>query len=270
MRTSRLLGVATAVTILVGGTAAPAMAAPPSNDLAANATPVSLGFSETIDTTEATTDADDAQLNESCGAPATDASVWYLFEPTTDGAVIIDVSASNYSAGVAVGVGSPGNLTTVACGSGAILLDAVAGETYYVLAFDDQTDGGGNGGLLSISFVDPGPMPTVELTLNRFGRLDGRGNAIIRGTYTCENADFIQVFGDVLQIRRTAVRGSFDFFDEGTCDGTRRMWEEVARSFQGDFVTDRALVTSFGFACGEFLCADGYIERVVRLRPARG
>jgi hypothetical protein len=52
-----------------------ALAAPPSNDTFASATLVDFGFSEVLDTTEATTDGDDAQLNASCGAPATDASV---------------------------------------------------------------------------------------------------------------------------------------------------------------------------------------------------
>ena len=91
-----------------------ALAAPPSNDTFTNATLVTVGFSEVLDTTEATTDGDDAQLNASCGAPATDASVWYALEGSDTG-VIVDVSQSNYSAGILVGVGSQGNLQTVAC-----------------------------------------------------------------------------------------------------------------------------------------------------------
>ena len=71
-----------------------------------------------LDTTQATTDGDDAQLNASCGAPATDASVWYAFTAASDIGVVVDVSQSNYSAGVLVGVGSQGNLQTVACGPG--------------------------------------------------------------------------------------------------------------------------------------------------------
>ena len=54
-----------------------ALAAAPSNDTFANAKLVTLGFSETLDTTEATTDAIDAQALESCGAPAVAATVWY-------------------------------------------------------------------------------------------------------------------------------------------------------------------------------------------------
>jgi hypothetical protein len=62
-----------------------ALAAPPANDTFANATQALIRFSEVLDTTEATTDSDDAQLNESCGAPATDASVWYVLQGTDQG-----------------------------------------------------------------------------------------------------------------------------------------------------------------------------------------
>ena len=50
----------------------------PTNDTVAGATPISaLPFTATLDTTQATTDATDASLNANCGAPATEASVWY-------------------------------------------------------------------------------------------------------------------------------------------------------------------------------------------------
>ena len=45
----------------LGGSASTARAAAPSNDTLANATVATIGFSEVLDTTEATTDADDAQ-----------------------------------------------------------------------------------------------------------------------------------------------------------------------------------------------------------------
>src|SRR5829696_2832942 len=69
----------------LGMSTSTALAAPPANDTFPNATTATIGFSESLDTTEATTDADDAQLNESCGAPATDASVWYALEGTDQG-----------------------------------------------------------------------------------------------------------------------------------------------------------------------------------------
>ena len=162
----------------------------PANDTISGATPVTLGFSEVLDTTDATTDAQDDQLNETCGAPATDASVWYVLEGTGTG-VVVDVSSSDYSAGVLVGEGSPGSLETVVCGPGAVGLTTEVGTTYYVLAIDDQSDGAGNGGSLSISFNEAPSAPTVKITVRPTGTFDPQtGTAHLRGTYTCTDADF--------------------------------------------------------------------------------
>ncbi|CAN5759318.1 hypothetical protein BH18ACT7_BH18ACT7_25060 [soil metagenome] len=161
-------------------------------------------------------------------------------------------------------------LEIVACGPLTVLFSATAGETYYVLAIDDQSDGGGNGGQLQISFLDAGPTPSVTLSVNPNGRVDSRGNALVHGSYTCENGESLELFGDVLQLRLIAVRAFFDTVITGQCDGTRHTWRAVADPVQGRFTTDKALVTTFGFVCGQFLCADGYAERVVRLRAARG
>src|SRR5262245_3875944 len=184
------------VTITVGALAvsAPAaLAAPPTNDTFAGATPVAVGFTEVLDTSDATTDGDDAQVNASCGAPATDASVWYVIEGTDQG-VVVDVSQSDYPAGVLVGVGTQGNLETIACGPGTTIFTAVAGTTYYVLAFDDQTDGSGNGGSLNISFVEAPPPPTIDIALSRFGRVNiHTGVATVTGTYTCSNGEFLDI-----------------------------------------------------------------------------
>src|SRR5882672_1477790 len=80
--------------------AAPVLAAPPSNDTFGGAQLISVGFSDpAVDTSEATTDADDTAINANCGAPFTDASVWYSLTATADAFIGVDVSASNYSAG---------------------------------------------------------------------------------------------------------------------------------------------------------------------------
>jgi len=266
---NRAVTVLSVAAAIVAATAAPALAAPPTNDTIDNAIPVDVGYRAVVNTTDATTDSVDAQLNQSCGAPATDASVWYTLQPAADGAVIIDVSRSSYSAGVAVGVGTPGSLQTVACGPGTILRDAQAGQTYYVLAFDDQQDGTGNGGRLSISFMAT-DTPTATLAVSRSARLDDNGNAVLHGTFRCENGNPIQISGEAIQIRTfTSVRAQFATLRFGQCDGTRHSWEAVARAFGADFRTGSALVSSFGFVCGTFLCTEGFSERVVRLRPAQ-
>ncbi len=226
----RVLRSITSVAALVAASALgvqPAFAAAPGNDTIGGATTASIGFSQVLDTTEATTDADDAQLNASCGAPATDASVWYTINLAADGGVVVDVSASDYSAGVLVGEGTPGALDTVACGPGTVGFAATAGTTYYVLAIDDQQDGTGNGGALNISFNAAPPPPTVDLTVAPRGTVNAKtGIATLHGTYTCTDADSIDIFGNVTQpVGRFAIDGSFETFDVGTCDGSSHSME---------------------------------------------
>ena len=267
---SKILAVVVLTVSALGVSAPPVLAAPPTNDTFVNATPVTIGFSEVLDTTEATTDADDAQLNASCGAPATDASVWYVLQGTDQG-VIVDVSASDYSAGVLVGVGTQGNLQTVACAPGAVGFFAAAGETYYILAIDDQFDGGGNGGLLSIAFNEIPPPPTVDITVDRFGTFNPKtGTATISGTYTCTNGDFIDVFVDARQdVGRFTIFGSGGFFDFGTCDGTPHEWSVDVFPQDGKFAGGKLQTFTSAFACGPFECASAFVEQEVQLRGGR-
>jgi hypothetical protein len=260
-----------ATPLLVTLQAEMAAAAPPSNDTFTGATPVTLGFSEELDTSEATTDTDDAQLNASCGAPATDASAWYSFTTAVDTGVIVDVSESSYSAGVLVGVGTQGNLETVECGPGTVGFFAAPGTTYYVLAIDDQLDGGGNGGTLRISFNEAPPPPAVDITVDPVGTFDARtGFATITGTYVCTNGDFIDVFGEARQgVGRFTIVGFFEFFDVDTCDGTTRSWSADVVPENGRFAGGKAMTVTFAFSCGAFQCAEDFDEQTVQLRGGR-
>src|SRR5882672_9675559 len=248
-----------------------ALAAAPANDTFSGAIPVAIGFTQTLDTTAATTDADDAQLNASCGAPATDASVWYSFTSATDTGVVVDVSQSSYSAGVLVGTGSQGSLQTVMCGPGTVGFFAAASTTYYVLAIDDQGDGGGNGGNLNISFNAAPPPPTVSISVNRTGFVNAKtGVATLSGTYTCTNGDFIQVNGEADQsVGRFIISGQFFFFDFGTCDGAPRAWRADAVSLNGKFAGGKAMTVTFAFTCGPFECSEGFVTQTVQLKGGK-
>lgn len=248
--------------------AQPAFAVAPGNDTITGAKVVTLGTSDTLDTREATTDAVDAQANETCGAPATDASVWYTLDVGTDTGVVIDVSTSDFSAGVLVATGTPGALTTVACGPGTVGFSAIAGTSYHVLAFDDQQDGAGNGGTLNISINAAPPPPTVAVTVAPRGTFDTKtGAATVHGTYTCTDAGFIDLEGEVTQTvgRIATIRGSFSVFDQQTCDGTPQQWTANATPQNGKFAGGSALTVAFSFACGPFECAQGFTEQTVRL-----
>jgi hypothetical protein len=164
--------------------------------------------------------------------------------------VVIDVSQSNYSAGVLVGVGTQGNLETVTCGPGTVGFFAAAGTTYYVLAIDDQLDGRGNGGLLNISFNEAPPPPTVDIAVSRFGIVNARiGVATISGTYTCTNGDEIATFVTGRQDvgRRFSILGFGGFFDFGTCDGALHSWSADVFPENGRFAGGKTMTFTLTF-----------------------
>ncbi len=248
----------------------PAWAAAPANDVLTGATPLALGSSLTADTSEATTDADDAMANETCGAPSTDASVWYSYTPAADGAVVVNVASSSYSAGAIIATGGPGSLTTIACGPGAVLFDATAGTTYSILAFDDQFDGGGNGGTLRISLSVGPPAPTLAVTVSPSGQVKN-GTATLSGTFTCTDADFLDLFGRLTQrVGRGTVEGQFFFSSVGQCDGTPQPWTAQVPAQNGKFAGGKSAAVTFSFGCGTFRCAEGFTEQVVQLRGGKG
>jgi Family of unknown function (DUF6299) len=247
--------------------AAPVLAVVPTNDTYSGRTIVgTLPFNETLDTTEATTDADDAEANAACGAPATDASVWYEFTAAADGAVIVDVSGSDYSAGVIVATGAPGSFSIVACGPFAVAFPTTAGETYAILAFDDQEDGDpANGGTLVITIDTAPPPPTVDVTVDPVGHFTSAGSAVISGTVTCEGtADFTTIDVELRQrVGRFVITG---FGSTGfVCDGTTQPWSVEVFGTNGTFKGGHAVAVTFAIACG-FECGTDFEEATVRLR----
>lgn len=248
--------------------AAPVLAAPPSNDSYAGRTIIgSLPYAESLDTSEATTDADDAELNAQCGAPATDASVWYELTAPSDMGVLVNVLESTYTAGVIVAIGAPGTFEVIACGPDVVGFGAFAGETYTILAFDDQLDGGGNGGTLVISLDEAPPPPSIDVTVDPIGSFNPQtGSATITGTVTCSgDAEF--AFVDI-ELRQKVGRfvitgfGSVEVF----CDGTPQPWSVEVLGSNGQFKGGQAVAVTFGLACGAFDCGFDFEEQVVKLR----
>jgi hypothetical protein len=131
-------GVVTALVMSVV-TAGPAWGAPPPNDDIGGAVVVTepLPFTFSESTVEATTSPEEAAFNSFCGAPAFEHAVWFTATSTLDGDVAVDVTASDYSAGILVLVGTPGDLTPINCGPGRIAGPVTAGQTYYLLVFGD-------------------------------------------------------------------------------------------------------------------------------------
>jgi hypothetical protein len=107
----------------------------------------------------------------------------------------------------------------------------------------------------------------VNTTFAPRGTVDIKsGVATLHGTYTCTNAIWIGIYGDLSQpVGRVAtVRGSFIF--EGTCDGTSRTWSAEVAPLSGKFAGGNAPMVGGSFACGAVECADGGVtEQTVRL-----
>jgi hypothetical protein len=237
---TKLLARLALVLVALAAFTAPALAAAPSNDTFAGAKLVTLGFNETLDTSEATTDVIDAQALASCGAPTVAATVWYALEG--DGSrVLIDLRGTDFVPGLAVVTGSPGNFTFVTCDAYYTAFDTVAGATYYVMAFS-QADGG-NGGNLHISFTQS-VLPKLSFSVDSNGTLDSSsGSATISGSYTCTAGNDFTVFVDAKQGNVTG-RGEF----EGLCDGATHSWAAVVEPQSGAFKAGKVKTTSFGIA----------------------
>jgi PKD repeat protein len=135
---------------------APAALAQPSNDDFANATvidPSSLPFTDTVDTIQATTEADEP----TGGCSYNGGTVWYAFTPSNSGLYRVDTSASDYSNTITIYTGSSlPTLSAVACGYwyDPPTYHATAGTTYYI-----QVGGYFSSGTLhlTLSFLPPPP-----------------------------------------------------------------------------------------------------------------
>lgn len=265
-RSGRVLGLLTATTALVMAGALPASAAaPPSNDTIAGATAITaFPFNETVDTTEGTTDDEDAAINSGCGAPATNGSIWYTIEGSAP-AYVVDVAGSDFFAGVIVATGTPGNLSLVTCGPGTVGFEATAGEKYYVMAFSD--DPAVVGGQLAFSVVESEPAPKVSMTVDDVGKVNKQtGTATISGTYTCiGTADQVIFQGKLQQQQGDAqISGLFERLDL-TCGGTADWSVEVVPD-SGKFKRGQAATIALTAGCNALGCNFYEALEVVRLR----
>jgi hypothetical protein len=230
------------VLVALAAFTAPALAAAPSNDAFANARLVTLGFSETLDTTEATIEEIDAQVNETCPTLGTDASVWYALEGTGS-RVLIDARASDYTAVMTVVSGSPGNFTFVTCGAENASFVSEPGVHYTVMVTDAPEGGRGDGGILNIAFIES-LMPRITYSVDEQGTLDASsGSATISGSYTCSA-------GARFAISVTTKQGKVvgEGYSDTPCDGTTQRWTVVVEPQGGRFRFGKLKTTSFGSA----------------------
>lgn len=258
--------------------AAPALAAPPSNDDIGSPTVVgALPYSDgPYDTTEATTGATDP--DDCFGSP--DAStVWYSFTPTTAGWYGADTFGSDYDTTLYVGTpNGSGGIDVIDCNddAGDSLQSAVRWEasvgTTYLLGVGTCCGGGvvgeaGGGGMLIFNVDVASPPPTVDVTVDSVGHFNRGGSATISGTVTC-SGDVEFSFIDV-QLTQTVGRFSIDGFgstEDFACDGTTQPWSVEVFGFTGQFKGGRAVAFTFAVACDAISCSEDFEETMVRLR----
>lgn len=254
--------------LVTGAVLAPvgaAFAAAPTNDTYEGRSVVpGVPYAATFDTSEATTDAADAELNEQCGAPVTDASVWLEYTAAEDGALLVGMAA-DYSTGAIVATGAPGAWEVQACAPEAVAFSATAGTTYTIVVFDDQYDGGGNGGSVDVSIDVAPPTPEIDLTVNPTARFQADGSIVLSGTVTCTEGAFASVEGQVTQqVGRLKING-WGYTDIECGDGTPQAWSMTVFGDNGIFKGGKAATVSFAYACGAFDCGVDYEEATVRV-----
>ena len=249
----------------VGADAVQNQVAPTNDDFAAAEVIPSIPFTDTKDTREATTAPDDPNcVNDG-------ATVWYQFTPTSTIRINANTFGSNYDTGLSVYIGTPADLTQIACNDDAggtlqssVTFEAEAGTTYFFMvgAFFQ-----GLGGDLVFNVVVAPPPLEVDLTIDPVGSVNGAtGVATIRGTVTCSRPALVEVSGELRQRKgRLFIFASFFSFIE--CDGVTS-WEAETVSQNGLLVGGRAEVSAFAAffdsATGEVVFAEE--SAIVRLR----
>jgi hypothetical protein len=143
----------------------------------------------------------------------------------------------------------------------------VAGQTYTILVFDSQWDGGGNGGTLSISLDWAPPPPALDIAVDPSGKVNAStGVATVSGTATCANTQWASVSVDLRQPvgRLTTVSGYG--YTNLTCDGTTHKWAVEVQPYSGRFAGGKATAGAYADACGRLECVNDTDQRAITLR----
>jgi hypothetical protein len=248
----------------------PASGVAPGNDEITGATVLGPApFHVEQSTVEATTSADEAAWNDFCGAPALEQGVWFTATPTVDAHITVEVTASDFSAGILVLTGEPGSLTPVFCSPGVVSGPVTAGQTIYLLVFGDGlNEQKTSGNLVLDTYLTP-PPPAIAVTIDPRGTVDKEGVAHVSGTVSCSSDDPTGVLFDVTgtlrqRVGRGFVEGSINALQLTACDGVTRAWNADVIG-DGTFAGGRTATAVVGFGCDTFSCGEGYAESVVKL-----
>ena len=221
-----------------------AFAAPPANDdfdgaILAGST---LPFSDSLNTVEATTAADDPD----CAGNGP--TVWYVFTPAQDVEVRAVTFGSDYDTTLSVYTGSRGSLTQIACNDdlqgaqSSVIFNAIAGQKYFLMVGAFASGPGGN---LMFSMDVAPPRLVFDITIDSAGLVDPKtGTVIISGIVTCSREVPVFAFVDLKQtIGR--VKGEGTGSVDLTCNGLTKWSSSPIQSSSILFTGGRADVHAF-------------------------
>lgn len=252
---------------LLAVSAAPVLAAAPDNDDIGSPIVVSaIPFTNTQDTTEATTGPTDPDCD------GTGPTVWYEFTPTEDGRLEANTFGSDYDTTLYVGrPDGAGGIDLIDCNDDAgdgvqsrLRFDGREGETYLLMV---GSFGGGPAGELVFNLDLAPPVVPVELTISvdPAGQFDRQGVATISGTITCSGAEYVDLSAELRQqVGRFSVIG-YGFASVG-CASAGAPWQMQIQGITGKYAGGRATASVFAEACGLDDCAFEAVEASVRLR----
>jgi hypothetical protein len=169
-------------TSAVGGTLTASLdfasAAPVNDDNAAPKViaPTAVPYSDTVISILATADTNgnlDPALPVGCATGAASSghanSVWYVFNPPSNGTITADTLTSPYDTILTAATGTPGNLTQVACNDNAaagiaqsrVSVAATGGTAYFFMVSSFLGDGGTTNFHLTFTAAGNNPVPTI-------------------------------------------------------------------------------------------------------------
>jgi hypothetical protein len=275
-RTIRALTIA-GLLVLSGVSAVPVAAAePPANDSIATPTVVdTFPYSDTIDTSGATTGATDPGTCDAAEFGPDFATVWYSWTAPQSGPIAAMTWGSNYDSTIQVGTANgSGGIDVLACNNdtralqAAVRFDAVAGQTYLIVIGSSPWDTWQIGGELVFT-LDVGPdAQAADATINPHGTFS-KGTVSFTGTVSCAAvADLSSLL--VLELSQFAggreIAAGTAFLDIEGCPGDEIPFEiEVPATF-GGFHPGAGTAQLLWFACTHFECANKVIDLEVTIQ----
>lgn len=245
-----------------------AMAVPPPNDDFDSATVISsLPFTDSLNTTEATTASDDPDCF------GNGPTVWYSFTPGSDIPYVdANTFGSDYDTTISVYTSTRRSLTQIACNDDTgslqsqVVFQATSDVTYYIMVGAFASGPGGN---LQLT-VQEAPPPPVFLSLDDTGFVDRHGVASVSGRVSCNQPLGVSIGISLTQPvgARFVIQGFGDTFV--SCEPPSVPWKVSISGTNGRFAAGRAHVDADAFACdSEGFCTSDHKSADIRLRGVR-